>query len=70
MFKTVAVGSTLKRPYSQPRLSYFGNLAGMTSSGAGTKVEGFTVKATPPFFMICAGSTVPGTSMATNYPCI
>ncbi len=28
-----------KRKYSQPRLSFFGNLAGMTTSGAGTVAE-------------------------------
>ena len=58
----VVAESESKRKYSQPRLSFFGNLAGMTASGAGTVVENASMG------MDCPGPTMAG-AMAMRYPC-
>lgn len=50
-----------KRKYSSPSLLFFGNLAGMTASGAGTMVENTSM------MVACVGGTRGG--MATKYPC-
>lgn len=59
-------GVTQRRAYSQPCLSFFGNLAGMTASGAGTKVEGFTFRNM--MFAFCMGAANQFTSNSTDYP--
>ena len=61
-------GVTQRRAYSQPRLSFFGNLAGMTASGAGTMVEGFTFRNN--MFAFCMGAANQFTTNMTDYPCI
>lgn len=56
-------------PYDTPRLEAFGSLVGMTRSGSGTKVEGFTLRFYAPFIMACAGGNPTNTSPGTKYPC-
>lgn len=51
-----------KRQYSPPSLSYFGNLAGMTASGAGTVIENMSMG------MDCPGPIMVG-DMDLRYPC-
>lgn len=59
---TVVAESGSKRKYSRPRLSFFGDLAGLTASGAGTVIENTSMG------MDCPGPTMAG-AMAMRYPC-